>query len=469
MKKLYKRIVAIFMVLSFTVMAPFTNISAAEPSSEDTSEGTTEAVTDPSKPPEIASDAAIVMDAKTGQILYEKNAYTRNYPASITKILTALLAIEHGDLASTITMSYDAVWGIERGSSHIALDVDEQIKFEDALYAVLLVSANEAAWAIAEQVGGTLDNFCSMMNKEAKDLGCLDTNFVNANGLHDDNHYTTAYDMALITREALKYDKFREITSTTYYEIPPTNKNTTRYLNQDNRLILPASVYYYEDCLGGKTGFTDQAGGTLVTWAKRDETELICVVMHASSNADNYKDSIALYDYCFDNYYPVQPVTNYIFSNEQTKAAEDFLNEYYQGSNLGTMVLSVDANAEVLIKKTLTKDSLSFNLKLSGDNIDDSVIGYLEVTDGTDIYGKIPVSFSGYINSANTSATDATFSINDNTKKKHPLKVILIILLILGIIGGLVVLVYMRMQYVNKQRELYKKRRDEARRQGKRF
>jgi len=152
--------------------------------------------------PQITSTSAIIMDAQSGQIIYEKNSHTRQYPASITKIMTAYLAIKNGDLNSTITMSDAAVWGIDRNSSHIALDVGEEISMSDALYAVMLMSANEAAWAIAEQVSGSLENFVQLMNDTAQSLGCKDTHFTNANGLHDPDHYTTAYDMALITKEA---------------------------------------------------------------------------------------------------------------------------------------------------------------------------------------------------------------------------------------------------------------------------
>ena len=208
--------------------------------------------------PQITSTSAIIMDAQSGQIIYEKNSHTQQYPASITKIMTAYLAIKNGDLNSTITMSDAAVWGIDRNSSHIALDVGEEISMSDALYAVMLMSANEAAWAIAEQVSGSLENFVQLMNDTAQSLGCKDTHFTNANGLHDPDHYTTAYDMALITKEALTSKTFREYASETYHEIPPTNMNNeTRYLTQGNRMMLSNSEYYYPACQGGKTGYTD--------------------------------------------------------------------------------------------------------------------------------------------------------------------------------------------------------------------
>lgn len=183
MTKLWKRILS-YIIVSSVILGMYVPCTAAITASS------SDAVS-VNGFPAITSSSAIIMEAKTGQILYEKNSHARQYPASITKILTAYLAIKHGDLNATITMSDSAVWGIDRGSSHIALDVGEQISMSDALYAVMLVSANEAAWAIAEQVSGSLTNFVQLMNDTSQSLGCTDTHFTNANGLHDAEHYTT--------------------------------------------------------------------------------------------------------------------------------------------------------------------------------------------------------------------------------------------------------------------------------------
>lgn len=251
---------------------------------------------------ELGADAAILMDAATGEILYEKNSTKKEYPASITKIMTALLALESGKMDENITFSHDAIFGIEPGSSHIALQEGETITMEQALYALLMRSANEAALGIAEQIDGSVEKFAQHMTQRAKELGCENTNFVNPNGLHDENHYTTAYDMALIAKEALKFDEFRKIIQTMYYEIPPTNKQQeTRYLYGQHQMIKPPSIYTYEGCEGGKTGFTDEAQNTLVTYAKRDDTELIAVVLHCQG-AGHYEDTIKLFDYGFANY-----------------------------------------------------------------------------------------------------------------------------------------------------------------------
>ncbi|NDO45721.1 D-alanyl-D-alanine carboxypeptidase family protein [Clostridium sp. MD294] len=255
---------------------------------------------------EINADAAILIDATTGEILFEKNSNKREYPASITKIMTALLAFEANKMNEIITFSHNAIYGIEPGSSHIALQEEEQITMEQAIYALLLRSANEAALGIAEQIDASVEKFAEHMTTRAKELGCKNTNFVNPHGLHDENHYTTAYDMALIAKEALKFQEFRKIIKTIYYEIPPTNKqNETRYLYGQHQMIKPPSIYVYEGCEGGKTGFTNEAQNTLVTYAKRDNTELIAVVFQCKG-VQHYEDTIKLFDYGFSHYKTVK-------------------------------------------------------------------------------------------------------------------------------------------------------------------
>lgn len=219
MKKIFTIFMAWIMILTLVTPVYATEIEATTEHPE-----TTEYPNEPSREPDLVATAAIVMDAESGQILYEKNAYERRYPASITKIMTTLLAIEHKvNMNETVTMTDNAVWGIDRDSTNIGLDVGEKVTIGDLLYATMVKSANECAYAIAEIVGGDVEHFADMMNEKAKELGCQDTHFVTPNGLHDDNHYTCAYDMALITKAAIQYDEFREIAGTQSYTIPPTN------------------------------------------------------------------------------------------------------------------------------------------------------------------------------------------------------------------------------------------------------
>lgn len=254
----------------------------------------------------LAAETAVLMDAASGEVLYAKNADQKMYPASITKLMTILLALEHGKLTDEITFSHDAVYNIEPGSAHIAIIEGETLTLEQVLRAIILRSANEASNGVAEYVDGSVEAFAKHMTERAKELGCKNTNFVNANGLHDENHYTTAYDMALIAKELLTHEEYRSMMSETYYEIPPTNKQTeTRYLHGQHQMLNPNSIYYYEDATGGKTGFTSEALNTLVTYAERDGMELIAVVMKCNG-AEHYTDTAALFDYGFENYESVK-------------------------------------------------------------------------------------------------------------------------------------------------------------------
>lgn len=257
-------------------------------------------------PPEICAEAAILMDAGTGEILYEKNSRSKMYPASITKLMTVLLALENGKLDDTITFSHEAVYSIEPNSAHIAMQEGEQITLEQALYGIMLRSANEVANAVAEYVDGSIAAFAQHMTERAKELGCETTNFVNANGLFHENHYTSAYDMALIAKQLLQQEAYRNMMSTTYFEIPPTNKQTEiRYLHGQHQMLNQNSIYYYEYATGGKTGYVTEALNTLVTFAKKGDTQLIAVVLKCNG-AQHYIDSKALFEYGFQNYQTVK-------------------------------------------------------------------------------------------------------------------------------------------------------------------
>lgn len=252
--------------------------------------------------PSLISETAVLMDADTGQVLYDKNMHTQKHPASITKIATVICGLENGSLSDKITMSETAVFSVSRNSSHIALDVDEELTLEEASYAALLVSANEACNGIAEHCGGSIENFVSMMNETARKAGAENTNFVNANGLRDPNHLTTAYDMACITRYALRNDDFRRIFGTFKYTMAPTNKQPEERPWSNQHYMISDPAFYYEGVIGGKVGYTTDALCTLVTAAERDGRTLIAVVMKSPQDYDRYKDTKALFDYGFDNF-----------------------------------------------------------------------------------------------------------------------------------------------------------------------
>lgn len=296
-----KRLLPFLMVLSlvFPSFSALAEEAETAPEENITTETQTSDLT-------LAAETAVLMDAASGEVLYEKNADQKMYPASITKLMTILLALEHGKLTDEITFSHDAVYNIEQGSAHIAIMEGETLTLEQVLRAIILRSANEASNGVAEYVDGSVEAFAKHMTERAKELGCKNTNFVNANGLHDENHYTTAYDMALIAKELLTHEEYRSMMSETDYEIPPTNKQTeTRYLHGQHQMLNPNSIYYYEDAIGGKTGFTSEALNTLVTYAERDGMELIAVVMKCNG-AEHYTDTAALFDYGFETYESVK-------------------------------------------------------------------------------------------------------------------------------------------------------------------
>lgn len=251
--------------------------------------------------PKIEGESAILVDMVTGAVLYSKNADKVQYPASITKIMTSLLAAEHLNMKDKIVMSQSAAYGITiSDSSSIYADTGEEFTTEQAMMAVMLQSANEMTLALAEETSGTVKKFVELMNLKAKQLGCTGTHFNNPNGLPDELHYTTASDMAKIARAAWYNPTFRKYTTTTYYEIPPTNKFAeTRYLLNHHKM-MKGNTYAYEGVMGGKTGYTDAAGNTLVTYAKRGNMRLVSVVMKSINGA--YADTAALLDYGFNNF-----------------------------------------------------------------------------------------------------------------------------------------------------------------------
>ncbi len=252
------------------------------------------------------SQAYIVMDAGTGQVLAEKNADQRAYPASITKVLTTALALESCAPEETVTISEEAVFSIDRGSTHIALTPGEQVSVQQLAYAAMLASANDAANALAEHAGGSLEAFTERMNAKARALGAAGTHFTNASGLHDENHYTTARDFAKITRWALEVPGFREVFGADEYRMAPTNlQPESRYFGTYNCLTVE-SAYTYEGATGGKLGWTPEANHTLVAVAHRGEMELIIVLLNSKNKWDKFKDAVMLYDYCFESFQRVQ-------------------------------------------------------------------------------------------------------------------------------------------------------------------
>ncbi len=255
---------------------------------------------------DLNAEAVILMDAVSGAVLYQKNALLQLEPASITKIMTVYLAITKGNLDQSVVVSDSVIDSIDRSSSHIALDYDEEVKILDMCYASLLASANDASNVLAEHVSGSQEAFVKLMNETAVGMGAQDTHFANAHGLptNDPNnlHVTTAYDMALMMKTIMKNETFVKIAQTTSYTMNPTNKQSeSRVFGNGNEMIKKSS-YRYEGMIAGKTGWTEDAGYTYVAAAERDGMQLIVVILNDDSIDDRYKDAKTLFDYGFEHY-----------------------------------------------------------------------------------------------------------------------------------------------------------------------
>lgn len=261
--------------------------------------------------PEVTSESAILVDNYTGTVIYEKNIDEKMYPASTTKILTAILAIENCSLTDTATASYDAIMSVPNGYSVGAIQVGEKLSIENLLEVLLVHSANDAANVLGEHVGGSIDSFASIMNTKALEIGCKNSHFVNPSGKHDDNHYTTARDLALIMQYCMKNDTFRRISSMRSCTLPATDKSAERTFKTTVEILIPDSRdvpynYYYPYAIAGKTGFTTEAKNCLVSVSKKDDLELTSVILGSDKTPEGYSarflETKAIYNYGFDNY-----------------------------------------------------------------------------------------------------------------------------------------------------------------------
>ena len=263
--------------------------------------------------PNVYSPSCILIDQDSGKILYSKNANSKMYPASTTKIMTAILTLENCNLNDIAVASHNAIFSIPSGYSIASLREGEELTIEQLLNTLLIPSANDSAVVLAEHIAGSVETFSKMMNDKAKELGCKNTNFVNPNGIHNENHYSTAYDLSLIGKYAMKFDTFKEIVKKTTYSLPATNKydkedrlfNTTNNLIKKNFSSSPTN-YYYKYATGAKTGYTVPAGHCIVATAKKDDVSLIAVVLNDGFTEEGLSqralDCKTLFEYGFNNY-----------------------------------------------------------------------------------------------------------------------------------------------------------------------
>ncbi len=364
----------------------------------------------------ISADGGILMDINSGAVLFEKNSHEPYYPASITKILTALIVIENCGLDETVTFSNTAVNTLEPNSSILGARAGDTLSVRECLYALLLQSANEVANALAEHCAGSMDAFAEMMNEKAAELGCTDSHFANPSGLNDPDHYVSAYDMALIAKAAFSNPTFVEVDSTTYYDVPAGKlkqyPDGWRYYAH-HRMLRRNDSLYYEGVIGGKTGYTSLAGNTLVTCAERDGMKLVAVVLNGHQT--HYSDTKALFDYGFKNFKSV-PVADQ--DSTYSKVADDLMiSGIFSGS---ATRLTVNKNSAV----TLPADG-SFSDVISTldydltDDVPDGAIARIDYQYGDKLVGQAYLEASvtqGYVpgavkQNADTSETGAAAEI----------------------------------------------------------
>ena len=279
-----------------------TPVKAAEETAAAGTGVTTNSISGWPQGPDIASTAAVVMEDSTNTIVYAKNMDQVLYPGATVKVMTTLLALENSQLTDQVTMTATGVSGVTDGGANISAQLDEVFTMEQCLYAMMLSSANDIALQVAEHIGGSVDAFVQMMNTRATELGCTDTVFTNPTGLPDENQHTTAHDMALIMKAAIDNDTFRTIAGTTSYTIPATNvSGGERVLTNNFSMTNSANAAYYQYCLGGREGYTEASGSTLVCGARKNDITLIAVVLQGASGTTG-TEAGSLLNYGFDNF-----------------------------------------------------------------------------------------------------------------------------------------------------------------------
>ena len=325
--------------------------------------------------PAVSSDAFVVMDSQTGQVLIEKNMHKKEFPASITKILTGAMALELGDPKDQYVITEEDVFSYKfPGTTYVALTHDEVVTVEQLLYATLMMSANDGANCLGSYVAqkcdkgemdenGSVSNvkgFVTMMNEKLKKIGAVNTHFTSAHGLHDPEHVTTAYDMALITKYALSVDGFRQYFGATSYTMAPTNMQPEeRKWGTQAGIFTPSNKYYYKGASGAKLGYTDEAGHTMVTVAERDGREVICVLLGCrKGDWTDHKETISLLDYCFNNFESV------VFTPDDLK--QKTVPVYKDGEIYEKARITPYGEYRIQLHKLLSKQDIKFTSNAPG-------------------------------------------------------------------------------------------------------
>lgn len=416
--------------------------------------------------PVVSADAAILIEANTGTILYSKNIYAREYPASTTKLLTCLLAMEQAELTDNVTFSQEAVSSLTWDSSNMAASAGDVFTMEQTLYGILVGSANEGANAVAEHISGSMDAFAELMTERAAELGCVNSHFVNANGLYDDDHYTCAYDLAVIAQHFFQYDILCRMSSTYSYAL--TEDNTVYSHNR----LLPNREYAYEYLIGSKTGYTDAARQTLVSCAEKDGMKLICVVLKEES-PNQFTDTISLFNYGFSNF----QIYNIADNEEQYNIEHsDFFESETDLFGSSETLLTLDTSAAVILP--ITADFTDAESSLNYETGDDSIVASIQYT-----YLGVPVGTCNllFTDSASNSpeftgnvANDAGQASGAPEEVQSEQNVIFInvkvvLFWVIGIAGVLIVIFVLIQFFRNYQTPFTKRRRHRKKRKGPRY
>lgn len=365
--------------------------------------------------PVVSAEAAILMEADTGTILYAKNIDEKLYPASTTKMLTCLIAAERCSMNETVTFSHTAVDAVPSDGSNMGIDAGESLSMEECLYGIMVASANEVANAVGEHIAGSLEEFTALMNQRAAELGCRNSHFMNANGLYDDNHYTSAYDLALIARAYFQNDILKRVGNTkTYHFIPTATQPDDFYKTNTHGLIN--GEYSYEGIIGGKTGYTSEAGRTLVTGCEQNGMRLICVVLKEDTPAQ-FEDTIKLFDYGYQNFSKVKIADN------DTKHIINPSNFFYTGNDIfgdSSPILTISSDGYVVLPNMSTFDDLTADIDYEAADLQEN-----EIAEITYYYYDTPVGSGKIIfSSDNVQAYD--FDSNEETVAGRPDNVIFI-------------------------------------------
>lgn len=355
----------------------------------------------------ITANSAILVEVSTGRIIYEKNSTKRMYPASTTKILTAIVVLENCKLTDVVTVNASALENIPSGYVVCDLHPGEELTVNDLLYALMVKSANDAAYVLAEHVAGSVEAFADMMNKKAEEIGCTGTHFVNPNGIHAEDHYTTAYDLYLMAKYGMQNETFRTLVSTTSYTLPATNKHpeADRTFSNSNELLNKNSRnYYYSNAIGIKTGTTSQAGDCLVAEASRDGLDFISVVLDSSTTSNGlsgrFLDTIELFNYAYDNF----TLTKITEENSLIDTIE-IENATKETKNLD---LLIDKSITIINQKDLDVNQIIPEIKLK-----DELLAPINIGDvvGTIKYKVDNIEYSANLLAGNTVEEKADFTI----------------------------------------------------------